>query len=426
MGDDSQLGVSKEYDRELFDDTTARSKYKNETFNGAGTIKDSVTGEMIHKSHVAAKRKYQQGSESKAWVKHASETDHIISLEQGHEILSQNPFLTDEDVAYILNQKSNFRETAKSFNSSKQGKTDLAMILDDAVPIEGKVELIRSNVSAVGHITKDTLIISGRKGCNKFVSGANDALNRSAELLLATSAKEMIEVLKGEKTLTDAAQDTGKTVIAAAASEGASRVASVALKNVSNKAVSSLVKNVNVGTIVQVSYVMLASIGDYVNGNISEEEVVEQVKERGVDALGAMIGSCVGQILIPIPYVGAMIGSMIVSTVCGEVYRTYKKLADSSYASEAAKINSVAEAALREMQTHREHLRALVINEYEGWDKVFDESYQVILEATFNDDVEGIAKGLENILSVFDGQIQFKTEEEFNEFFDDPNAIFVL
>lgn len=426
MGDDSELGVSKEYDRKLFDDTAARAKFKNEAFNGARTIQDSITGEIIHKSHTAAKRKYQQGSESKAWVKHASETDHVISLEKGHRILSKNPFLRNEDVAYILNQKSNFRETAKSFNSSKQEKTDLTMMCEETVPLQGKIELLQSNVNAAGHITKDTLIISGRNGCGEFTIGAKDALNQSARLILATSTREMIEVLKGEKTLKDATRNTGKTAISIAACGGANRLVGTALKSVSNKAVSSLLKSGHVNTMMQVSCVILDSMGDYVNGNISEGEFVEQVKEKGIDILGVMLGSCVGQILIPIPYVGAMVGSMIVSTVCGEVYRTYKKIADASYASEAAKINSVAEAALREMQTHREHLQALVINEYEGWDKIFDESYQSILEATFNNDVEGIAQGLENILSVFNGQIQFKTEEEFSAFFDAPNAIFVL
>ena len=159
---------------------------------------------------------------------------------------------------------------------------------------------------------------------------------------------------------------------------------------------------------------------------------MEQIHEDGVAAVGSIIGSIVGQALIPIPLVGAFIGSVIVSTVCVEIQKfsnkinkeiieTYKNYDESEKLMK--NINILADSALRELAVQRTHLKGIIGNEFEKWDLEFNSAFDLMIESTLNDDVEGVANSLDKILKVFNENVRFKTFEEFDEFFMDENAI---
>ena len=47
---DKKLGVTQDYDRSNYDSKSAKKAYKEKAFGDSAVIKDSITGESLHKS----------------------------------------------------------------------------------------------------------------------------------------------------------------------------------------------------------------------------------------------------------------------------------------------------------------------------------------------------------------------------------------
>ena len=130
--DSEQLGITQEYtgNRELWDSAKAKQEYRDSVFGTSKTIVDENSGQVLHKSHSAAKRKYHQKNSngdtvSTAWAGHAAEVDHKVSLESLHSRVKSNPFLTDSDLKEIANKDYNYQILSKSQNASKGADSSL-------------------------------------------------------------------------------------------------------------------------------------------------------------------------------------------------------------------------------------------------------------------------------------------------------------
>ena len=89
-------------------------------------------------------------------------------------------------------------------------------------------------------------------------------------------------------------------------------------------------------------------------------------------------------------------------------------------------INSITTQALYNMEVHRNVLRTYIQEEYKKWDENIDSGFESIFAATISNDVEGISRGLNEILSILGKTTAFSSEKEFNTFFDNDEAVFVL
>ena len=74
--------------------------------------------------------------------------------------------------------------------------------------------------------------------------------------------------------------------------------------------------------------------------------------------LTGTIGAIAGQALIPIPVVGAAIGSMIVSTVCLDLYKSIRTL--NEFQKIENSVSGLASDALTEMNRQQEILKQLI------------------------------------------------------------------
>ena len=118
-----RMGAVTEYNRntrkKLFDDGRRKAEFRDAAFKGKETMDCPITGEKLHRSHNAAKRKYKS-----KYSRHAAETDHIIPLEKIHKMAKKNPFLDDADIKRIANKMHNFEVASKSFNASKKAASN--------------------------------------------------------------------------------------------------------------------------------------------------------------------------------------------------------------------------------------------------------------------------------------------------------------
>lgn len=424
------LGITQEYKRQYYDNDSAKKAYKKELFNGKKTIKDPVTGKTLHIEHVKAKSMYKAQSGSKAWAQHAAETDHVISLKQGHEVLKGNPFLSDEDVKEILNDKRyNYIVKSKSLNASKQAKSDIGMALTAKdMPMESRANLIAGQGKAVAGVAAHATVLTTKNISNEFSNGAANALQASAVPVLVEGVHNLYLVANGEKEFSEAAKDMGRLTSGVAISGGATQIlttgANNMLRNSSKEALQKLADSNQITQIITVALILKDSVVKYVNGEIDGEEFFNEVGEKGVGLLSGAIGSIIGQALIPIPIVGAFIGSVVISTACTAIYREYSSL--NEHKEKLKKVDIITSQALSEMERQRNVLKSMVGEKYEQWDKQFNLGFEQINKAMLNNDVSSISDGLNNILAVFNKSINFKTYEEFDEFFMDDNSVLKL
>ncbi|MUT64700.1 hypothetical protein [Paenibacillus sp. NEAU-GSW1] len=420
--DSGNLGVTQAYNKEnrnaLFDDKGARTEYKNEIFADKKTTQDRITGKTIHKSHTAAQHKYKSQSS-----KYASETDHIISLRRGHARLKKNPFLSDQDVKEILNDKRYaFREVSKKYNASKGEHSDLSQMA--GLPASGKARLLQENLKAEAGVWTKTTILTAKNASGNFTEGALRSLNDAAIPIMVEGVRNLCLVASGEKKFDEATKDMGKLTTQVALSGGGRKVVATGINNMlrssSSEALSKLANSNQVTQIITVALIVKDSVIRYVNGEIDGEAFFREVGEKGVGLVSSSIGFMVGQALIPIPYVGGLIGSMIVSTACVEIYKACNSLQEHKHMLD--RVSSVASQALAEMERQRDVLRQMIGDHFAKWDEQVESGFAAVFNATVHNDVNGVANGLDSILGVFGKNVTFSSYEEFDAFFMDDDA----
>lgn len=463
------LGLTQEYNKNNRDKlwegnygTKAKRTYKDSSFgfnldgSEKQTFYDSKTGKTLHKSHNAAKNKYHaknnEGEKiSSEWSKYAAEADHIVALKDAHNVAKHNPFLKDSDFKEIMNSEENLRILAKSENTSKGEKSDLAVAFDtkNALTAEGRVQLVKENREAVFALQGKFAVRTVQNVGNEFIVGAQDTLVKSAVPLIRESVKQIIDVAQGEKEFKDAAKEIGKTTMDVAVAGGTNRLLLDTASSVLSNSKSSVLKNIansnEVAQIITVANIVQESAVKYINGQIDEREFIEEVGVKGTTMVAGMIGGEIGQeigrligatigtaigpgIGTAVGYfaggaVGEILGTIITTVACSAimtVYTTSKNL--DSYKLTDRQIKVLEKEALDEMERQRNKFREIVQREYKVWDgeiqKGFDQMVSNACKETF--DLNGVTEGVDRVLAVFRKTVAFKDLKEYEAQLDMP------
>ncbi|MBY3619555.1 hypothetical protein HGO21_08360 [Acinetobacter sp. CUI P1] len=430
---DLKLGVSQEYERYKYDNVGKRIKFKNEIFGSKKVVLDHYSGKTIHRSRLAALKKYGKIKHTE----HIPDTDHIVPLKMIHKRLRRNPFLTDDNVREVANLKQNYRITSGRFNRSKADKSNWTVAFDQTkdANLTSRTKMIVDDVKARSAIHSITAVRTSQNISNEFKAGAKGSIEASVIPLAVMGVQNLVMMAKGEKKLEEAIKETSIAVATTATTGGMMRVTTSALTNTLNqssvKAIQTVGNSNIVAQIISVSLLIKDSLIAYMNGEIDSKQFMEQIGEKGVGMVSGIQGAIIGQMLIPIPGVGAIIGSMVLSTVCTELYRFSNKMRAAyeslgEYSELEDKINFIANSALKEMETQRNNLKECISEEFKVWDRKINTAFNIMINATLNNDVNGISASLDDILGIFGERVHFKNYNEFDEFFMNQDAILRL
>ena len=183
----------------------------------------------------------------------------------------------------------------------------------------------------------------------------------------------------------------------------------------------------------------------YINGEIDGQEFVEQVGVKGASMvagmiggqvggeLGGIIGAALGTLALPgvgtvAGYVtgeviGQVLGTIITTVACSAivtVLNVSKHLDD--YKLTERQIRILETDALREMENQRGKFREIVEREYKVLDETIQNGFDQIMRSACeeNGNIQGIADGLDQILSVFGKNVKFRTIEDYEAQLDMP------
>lgn len=424
---DDKLGVSKEYNRIKFDDVPKRKVFKKEYFEDKKTKTDYITGELLHSDSKAAKAKYKKS----LYTKHSSDVDHIIPAKTAHYRLKRNPFLSNNDVKKIINDKSNYRVTSSNLNRRKSDRSNVNIAFDREIDLslESRIKLLGDHTKAKTLMELNTAMYTAKNITNEFTYGAKVYIEDSTIPIVIESINNLVLVASGEKDFKEATNDIGKLTTNVAITGGTIRVFNVGLSNMTNNLGNDILKSCSnqLNKVIAVSLILKDSVISYISGEINGKEFFKQIGEKGVNLLASSIGAIVGQTLIPVPIVGAIIGSALISSVCSEIcnvcnkiYSNYKAIDE--YKEKIRKINSFANQAVYEIEKQRGMLSTIINDYFDKWDKEVTKGISEIYDSIINNNIDGLSNGLNRILDNFGKEVKFSSFEEFDDFFSAENC----
>jgi hypothetical protein len=189
--------------------------------------------------------------------------------------------------------------------------------------------------------------------------------------------------------------------------------------------VRSIAKTNVAGTIVTVALETGKTLGKYFKGEIDGVECLTEMGEKGTGMLSAALFATIGQIVIPIPVVGSMVGSMLgyaLSSACyGELVTALKeaKLART----ERIRIEAECEEAIKAIRQYRLELEKMVSQYLVGHIETFHAAFDGIKDALQIGDIDGFIANVNTITKKLGKNPQFETFGDFDALMNSPEPL---
>lgn len=306
-----------------------------------------------------------------------------------------------------------FRERADRFDKlADEDIVDLGITTDQAIDYAEKP--LRETV-------KDIARTSHRAG----VEGAKYGALIGGAISLLTNA---LNVAQEKKQFGEAAQDVAlDTAKAAALGYGTAFVGSAlkgGMQQSGNQTLRTLAGTNAPALAINICLSLGSSIKRYVTGDISEAQLLAEVGEKGAGMLSSSMMAALGQLAIPIPFVGAAIGGMIGYTLSSLFYQSAldaargvelssRQLARTRAIEAAARDRIAEEQALLDDFTRREIPQLRQETEH-----LFS-----IVNSAGNSSADVLAAAINQYATLLGKQLQFQSMEEFDEFMNSDSPL---
>ena len=178
-------------------------------------------------------------------------------------------------------------------------------------------------------------------------------------------------------------------------------------------------------TTIQVSIATSKILYQYCTGKIDAKTCVQKISVQGANTLSANLFSVIGQIVIPIPVAGAIIGVIAGYAMSAFMVKTLQKSFNEESISieRRKKLEKASVEYIQQMKIHREQFEGY-INTYLAHKK---EQFQFALigmqEAIKLNDTQWVIDMGNRMLFDFDGKITFKNQDEFDILMEQEDAL---
>lgn len=306
-----------------------------------------------------------------------------------------------------------FRKDADNFEELRGNIRDSGMTREEAI-------YLRTDPLAATVL--DIIGISHEAG----VQGAKAGAVVGGAVSIVTNIIAVCQDDKDLKTaLLDTAVSTGK---AAAVGYGAAFAGSAlkgAMQQSANATARTLSKTSLPAMAVSVCLELTAAVKLYASGEIDGTEFMELIGQKGSNMLSSGLGTVVGQIAIPIPIVGGVIGSMVGYTLSSLLYQN--SLTAFKEAEQAREqylhTKALCEEARASMEAYRLQFNQLFEEYLTEGRAAFVDCLSAMDDAAALADVDGFARSANALAECIGHTLQFKNIQEFNDFMATDDAL---
>ena len=285
-------------------------------------------------------------------------------------------------------------------------------------------EAVEARLSPLKSTVKDAAKLSHRAGV--------EAAQISAVVAGSISMiKNTVEALKGDIPPEDAVENIVKDTAGAAATGYCTGFLGAGVKSLMQNASSEVVRTLSrtnlAGTMVTVAVSAAGTMSRYFSGEITGLECLENLGEQGVGMVSSALFAAVGQIVIPVPVLGGMIGGMvgyaIASASYGVLLQSLK--AEKLAAEERVIIEQACDEHIKMIRSYRAELEKTISTYLTTCMDSFRSSFDGIKESLEIGDVDGFIANTNKISIALGRNPQFDNMTEFDALMS-SNKKFVL
>jgi len=162
----------------------------------------------------------------------------------------------------------------------------------------------------------------------------------------------------------------------------------------------------------------------YLSGEISSEECLRTLGETGTGMVSSAMFATVGQMAIPIPLVGAAIGSMIGYALSSASYGALvSSLQDARIARERRiQIEKECKEQIKLLQQYRAEMEKYIETYLSDLRSSFTDALTTIKRACLTVDCDGFVEGCNKITEKLGQKVQFRNRQEFDNFMNSDEA----
>lgn len=414
--------------RKLFDSDFVKKDIKLKAFSEKTIVVDPYTGKELTLTIKEAKLKYGNN-----WAEYLAEADHKTPLKKIVEAHKNDSFIKTVDIKEIANSENNMEVISRKLNNAKRDRTNEELMLDEGYLQEKGLnfsEEIKEKYIASGKKSEKLInsALKKRSLRNMFSSGhkagMDGAKNAGMTTLVISGTQNLIQCIKGEKdskaALKDFTRNTGEAAALGYITSGSLTVVSHSLSSSSSKFLRALANSNVPGKVITAVVLTGDTLRRYTNGEITTEECVLELGEKGLNVVTTGYSMAVGQAIIPIPIVGAAIGAIVGSTITSKYYTELittlkeKKLEHQ----ERQRIIKESQLIAQEAKMYREELERYLEIYFKDYRDCFDDALNQIKLSFQSGNADGIIQGANKITNKLGGKVYYNSVEEFKEFLE--------
>ena len=299
-----------------------------------------------------------------------------------------------------------------------------------------KYEKIKTNIKNSNVTTKEAMearlnpTLSTAKDIGKLSlrAGGQQALYGAAIGGCISLIQNFVAVVKGEKTTDEAicsvVGDTAKSGAVSFATGFVGSVVKGGLQNAKNLSIRALSKTNFAASLVTTAIESGKTLNKYIKGEINGTECLEELGEKGTGQISAAIFALVGQELIPIPVVGALIGSAVGYAISTAYYKQIIGVLKQQNLArkERIRIEQECEEVISLVRQYRKEMNEYLNNYLSNHINTFNNAINQMYKAIELDDIDCFIASSNNITTKLNHEVQFRNFNEFNDFMNSSSS----
>jgi hypothetical protein len=276
-------------------------------------------------------------------------------------------------------------------------------------------EAMEARTNPVLSTAKDIAKASHRGGIESAKSGA--AIGGGISLI-----KNIVAVAKGDKEPDEAAlsvvKDTGSAAVVSYTTGFAGSALKGLMQNAKKKVIQGAAKTNLPGVIVTAALETGKTLAKYIKGEIDGAQCLEELGEKGTGMVSSAMFTALGQLVIPIPVVGGLIGGMAGYALSSAFYKQLTGVLKEAKLAHENRLRIEAECAeaIKMIRAYRAEMEAAISEYLSDHIAVFQAAFDDIKTALQLGDIDGFITGANSITRKLGGKPQFETFAEFDAF----------
>ena len=325
----------------------------------------------------------------------------------------------DKLQSQIDSNKLSPEELSKHKESIEKLKKIKSKIKDSGIT---KEEALEARLNPEWSTAKDVVKLAHEAGVAQAKMGA--IIGGSVSLV-----KNCVELYKGEIELKDAAKDVAKTTaISAGVSYGTTFTASIlkgSLQNSEKEMLRTISKTNLPAAMVSLALESSKALTRFFSGKTTSMQCLEELGQTGMGMVSSATFATLGQIAIPIPVVGAMVGSMVGYALSSASYGILlSSLKEAHLAREnRIRIERECNEHIQLLNKFRQELNAYIEQYLSSTKALFTESFAQIKQAYALGDVDGFIDGCNRVSEALGKKSQFSNFNEFDDIMKSDESI---